>query len=59
MYDVCDFATERWMLNDKVLLEVNASWKEGIDDPSITVQTTDSSHIDGTLDYVPIMHMVI
>ena len=44
MYDVCDFATERWMLNDKVLLEVNASWKEGIDDPSITVQTTDSSY---------------
>ena len=44
VYDVCDFATERWMLNDKVLLEVNASWKEGIDDQSITVQTTDSSY---------------
>ena len=44
IYDVCDYATEKWLLNDKVIVEVNASWKEGIHDQSIVVQTTDSSY---------------
>ena len=44
VYDVCDFATENWVLNDKTLIEVNASWKEGVDDQSITIQTVDSSY---------------
>ena len=44
VYDVCDFATERWLLDDKVLIEISASWKEGIDDQSIKVQTTDSTY---------------
>jgi|TARA_B110000967_G_C18846309_1_gene542179 predicted dehydrogenase len=44
VYDVCDYATEKWLLNDKVIVEVSASWKEGIDDQSIVVQTTDSSY---------------
>lgn len=44
VYNVCDFATENWVLNDKTLIEVNASWKEGVDDQSITIQTVDSSY---------------
>ena len=44
VYDVCDYATEKWLLNDKTIIEVSASWKEGIDDQSIVVQTTDSSY---------------
>jgi predicted dehydrogenase len=44
VYDVCDYATEKWLLNDKTIVEVSASWKEGIDDQSIVVQTTDSSY---------------
>ena len=31
-------------MNDKTLIEVNASWKEGVDDQSITIQTVDSSY---------------
>lgn len=44
VYDVCDYATERWLINDKTILEISASWKEGVDDQSIVVQTTDSTY---------------
>lgn len=44
VFDVCDFATERWLLDGKILVEVTASWKEGIDDQSVVVQTVDSTY---------------
>lgn len=42
VYDVCDYASERWTVNGK-MIEITASWKEGVDDQSITVQTDDST----------------
>ena len=43
VYNVCDFATENWLVQGKTLLEVSASWKEGYDNQSIEVQTIDST----------------
>ena len=42
-YDVCDFAQETWHLNDTVI-NIEAGWKTGVDDQTITVHTKDSSY---------------